>query len=42
MNQVDLSTSVGARDESIEVTVGGSETSMGPNGWNLNPTRKGL
>jgi hypothetical protein len=38
MNQVALSASVGARDESVEVTAMGSETSMGPNGWNPNPT----
>jgi hypothetical protein len=38
MNQVALSTSIGAADESTEVTTRGSETSMGPNGWNPNPT----
>jgi hypothetical protein len=38
MNQVALSTSIGAGDESIEVTTRGSETSMEPNGWNPNPT----
>jgi hypothetical protein len=36
--QVALSASVGAGDESIEVTARGSSTSMGPNGWNPNPT----
>jgi hypothetical protein len=38
MNWVDFSTSVGAGDESVEVTTRGSATSMGPNGWNPNPT----
>jgi hypothetical protein len=38
MNWVALSASVGAGDESVEVTARGSETSMGPNGWNPNPT----
>jgi hypothetical protein len=38
MNWVDLSASVGAGDELAEVTVRGSATSMGPNGWNPNPT----
>jgi hypothetical protein len=38
MNQVDSSSSVGAGDESVEVTTRGSATSMGPNGWNRNPT----
>jgi hypothetical protein len=38
MNHVALSASGGARDESVEVVARGSETSMGPNGWNLNPT----
>jgi hypothetical protein len=38
MNQVDLSASFGAGDESVEVTTRGSATSMGPNGWNPNPT----
>jgi hypothetical protein len=38
MNRVALSTSVGGGDESIEVATRGSATSMGPNGWNPNPT----
>jgi hypothetical protein len=38
MNWVSLSSSVGAGDESVEVTTRGSETSMGSNGWNPNPT----
>jgi hypothetical protein len=38
MNQVALSASVGAGDESVKVTTRGSATSMGPNGWNPNPT----
>jgi hypothetical protein len=38
MNQVALSASVGAGDESSKVTGRGSATSMGPNGWNPNPT----
>jgi hypothetical protein len=38
MNQVSLSASVGIGYESVEVTARGSETSMGPNGWNPNPT----
>jgi hypothetical protein len=38
MNQVALLASVGSGEESIEVTVRGSATSMGPNGCNLNPT----
>jgi hypothetical protein len=38
MNQVAFSDSVGAGDELVEVTRRGSETSMGPNGWNPNPT----
>jgi hypothetical protein len=38
MNQVALSVSLGARDESIKVTARGSATSMGPNGWNPKPT----
>jgi hypothetical protein len=38
INQVDLSASVGSRDESTEVTARVSATSMGPNGWNPNPT----
>jgi hypothetical protein len=38
MNWVDFSTSVGAGDESSEVTIRGGATSMGPNGWNPNPT----
>jgi hypothetical protein len=42
MNRVDLSASFGARDELTEVVARGSETSMGPNGWNPNPTGKGL
>jgi hypothetical protein len=38
MNRVALSTSVGAGDDLVEVTARGSEISMGPNGWNTNPT----
>jgi hypothetical protein len=38
MNRVALSALVGARDESVKVTARGSATSMGPNGWNPNPT----
>jgi hypothetical protein len=38
MNGVVFSTSAGARDESVEVTARGIATSMGPNGWNHNPT----
>jgi hypothetical protein len=38
MKQVDLSASVGSGDESVEVAARGSATSMGPNGWNPNPT----
>jgi hypothetical protein len=38
MNQVALSSLIEAGDYSVEVTTRGSETSMGPNGWNPNPT----
>jgi hypothetical protein len=38
MNQVDLSASFGVGDDSTEVIARGSATSMGPNGWNPNPT----
>jgi hypothetical protein len=38
MNRVPLSALFGAGDDLIEVTTRGSETSMGPNGWNPNPT----
>jgi hypothetical protein len=38
MNRVTLSTSGGAGDESVELVTRGSATSMGPNGWNPNPT----
>jgi hypothetical protein len=38
MNRVDFLASIGAGDESVEVPARGSETSMGPNGWNPNPT----
>jgi hypothetical protein len=38
MNRVALSTSVGARDDSVEGTARGSATSMGRNAWNPNPT----
>jgi hypothetical protein len=38
MNRVAFSASVGAGDESVEVTARGNATSMGPNGWNPNPT----
>jgi hypothetical protein len=37
MNRVDLSASVGAGDELVEVTTRGCAISMGPNGWNPNP-----
>jgi hypothetical protein len=36
MKRVAFSSSGGARDESTEVVTRGSETSMGPNGWNPN------
>jgi hypothetical protein len=38
MNRVALSAFGGAADESAEVVARGSATSMGPNGWNPNPT----
>jgi hypothetical protein len=38
MNQVYFSALVGTGDDSIEVTARGIATSMGPNGWNPNPT----
>jgi hypothetical protein len=38
MNQVALSSSVGAGDELVKVATRGIATSMGPNGWNPNPT----
>jgi hypothetical protein len=38
MNRVDFSTSGGVGDESVEVVARGSATSMGPIGWNINPT----
>jgi hypothetical protein len=38
MNQVAFSAYGGAGDELAEVVTRGSETSMGPNGWNPNPT----
>jgi hypothetical protein len=38
MNHVALSASIGKGDESAEVFARGIATSMGPNGWNLNPT----
>jgi hypothetical protein len=38
MYQVDLLTSIGVGDDPIEVTVRGTTTYMGPNGWNPNPT----
>jgi hypothetical protein len=38
MKRMSLSASVIAGDESVEVTATGSETSMGPNGWNPKPT----
>jgi hypothetical protein len=38
MNWVSLLALVGEGGESVEVTARGSETSMGPNGWNPNPT----
>jgi hypothetical protein len=42
MNWVALSAFVGAGDGSVEITARGSATSMGPSGWNPNPTSKGL
>jgi hypothetical protein len=38
MNRVALLASVEAGEESVRVTARGSATSMGPNGWNPNPT----
>jgi hypothetical protein len=38
MNRLVFSTSVGVGDESVEMIARGSATSMGPNGWNPNPT----
>jgi hypothetical protein len=38
MNWVAFLGSVGGGYESVEVTARGSATSMGPNGWNPNPT----
>jgi hypothetical protein len=38
MNRAALSSLVGAGYESIELIARGSATSMGPNGWNPNPT----
>jgi hypothetical protein len=38
MNWVAFPTLVGVGYESVEVTTRGSATSMGPNGWNPNPT----
>jgi hypothetical protein len=38
MNQEASSSSVGASDGSARVAARGSATSMGPNGWNPNPT----
>jgi hypothetical protein len=38
MNRVSLLASGGSRDELAEVVTRGSVTSMGPNGWNPNPT----
>jgi hypothetical protein len=38
MSRVDFLASVGVGYESNEVTLRGSETSIGPNGWNPNPT----
>jgi hypothetical protein len=38
MNRVALLALVGAGYELVEVTARGSATSMGPNGWNPNPT----
>jgi hypothetical protein len=38
MKWVAFSASVEVGDESVGVTTRGSETSMGPNGWNPNPT----
>ena len=42
MNRVALLASIGAGDDSVEVTARGSATYMGANGWNPNPTLKGL
>jgi hypothetical protein len=41
MNQVALSSLVGARDESVEVTARGSATSMGPMVGILTPLERG-
>jgi hypothetical protein len=38
MKQVAFSASSGVGDDSAKVVSRGSETSMGPNGWNPNPT----
>jgi hypothetical protein len=38
MNQVAFSSSSGAGDKLAKVVTRGSATSMGPNGWNPNPT----
>jgi hypothetical protein len=38
MNQVALPASVTTGYELVEVTIRGSATSMGPNGWNPNTT----
>jgi hypothetical protein len=38
MNRVALSDLVGVGNKLAEVTTRGSETSMGPNGWNANLT----
>jgi hypothetical protein len=38
MNRVDSLAYGGAGDDSVEVVARGSATSMGPNGWNPNPT----
>jgi hypothetical protein len=42
MNRVAFSAFGGEGDELVEVFSRGSATSMGPNGWNPNPTLKGL
>jgi hypothetical protein len=38
MKWVALSSSIGAGDVMAKVTARGSETPMGPNGWNPDPT----
>jgi hypothetical protein len=42
MNWVALSALVGVCYDSLRMDARGGATSMGPNGWNPNPTLKGL